>query len=383
MGPTTFLKKRKKKFEFFIFIMSSYICDELVDEIFKRLPSKSLLRFRSLSKSWCSHISSPDFILKQTTFQSARNFQNILIQHRTLRSENFYRVHYQSPLNSQYGNYGTRSMKFPNGCYMVGSCNGIICLRDNSNDVSLWNPSIRRKLDLPFLGYFSNNSRVVGFGFDSNTDDYMTVRLFYPGYGELYKSMVYSLKKRVWCEITPPSTHILRVRSAACFVNGALHWVVLTCSFYEIILTFDLSTQLFSEIMLPEEPIRQTICPIIFNGSLGMSISDNYYTHIWAMKEYKNNTSWYMVLKLENFQFEGGVDAVLQLKNGNILIRNYKNVYEVRYPGGECSEVCERDSPTVEIFGMVMYVESLALLDIGTACIDANQPYFTMNRGEL
>ncbi|XP_071715195.1 F-box/kelch-repeat protein At3g23880-like [Rutidosis leptorrhynchoides] len=283
-------------------------------------------------------------------------------------------------------------MKFPNGCYIEGSCNGIICLRDLcSNDVSHWNPSIRRKLDLPFHDYFRQNCNVVGFGFDSKTDDYKIIRLFYPddynrvgvfypGCGEPYKSIVYSVKKRVWCEITPPSTHILRVRSRACFVNGVLHWVVSCYSLNEIILTFDLSTQLFSEIMLPEEPNRHTMRPIIFNfnGSLGMSFSNDYYTPIWAMKEYNNSASWYMVLKLKNFQFEGGVKAVLQLKNGNFLIRNYKNVYEVRYPkGGVCSEVCVRDSPTVD---MVMYVESLALLDIGTVCINANQPYFTRKK---
>ncbi|XP_071717582.1 F-box/kelch-repeat protein At3g23880-like isoform X2 [Rutidosis leptorrhynchoides] len=329
-------------------MMSFYICDELLEDIFKILPSKTLLRFKYLSKYWCSRISSPDFILKQTTFQSARNYQNILIQHRTYHSENFYTVHYQSPLNSQYGNYGTRPMKFPKGCYIVGSCNGIICLRYfSTRDVSLWNPSIRR--------------------------------LFYVEYGEPHKSMVYSLKKRVWCEISLPSTRIMCVKSPACFVNGALHWVFVSYLSNAFILRFDLSTHVFSEIMLPEELNyrEHIVCPIIFNGSLGMSVSNSCCTKIWVMKEDNNNRSWYMVLTLEDLQSKGGVRAVIQLKNGNMLIRNDKNVFEVGYPGAVCSEVCVPVYPAAQMFGMVMYVESLALLDIGTVCINADQPYFT------
>nr|XP_043626014.1 uncharacterized protein LOC122597490 [Erigeron canadensis] len=41
---------------------SSYICEDLIVDIFKRLPPKSLLRFRSVSKSLCSCIDSREFI---------------------------------------------------------------------------------------------------------------------------------------------------------------------------------------------------------------------------------------------------------------------------------------------------------------------------------
>ncbi|XP_071715197.1 F-box/kelch-repeat protein At3g23880-like [Rutidosis leptorrhynchoides] len=360
------------------FIMSSYnICDELLDEIFQRLPSKTLLQFRSLSKSWCCRISSPDFILKQTALQSARNCEKILILHRTSHSKNLYTLHY--PVNSRFEYNATEPLEFPAGSF-VGSCNGIICMRDEHNDnYSLWNPSIRHKLTLPYhsirrkltLPYhdFSRKYYTIdGFGFDSNTDDYKIVRLLYPIDGEVYKSMVYSLKKRVWCEITPPSTHIMRVWPHACFVNGALHWVLASDFVKDFILTFDLSTHVFSEIPFPPMNTKYLIGPINFIGSLGISFTSYCYTCFWVMKEYNNNTSWYMVLELENFQFQGGVDAVLLIKNGNMLIRNDKNVYEVGYPGGVCSKVCVRDSPTVKINGMVMYVESLALLDIGTVC---------------
>ncbi|XP_071715199.1 F-box/kelch-repeat protein At3g23880-like [Rutidosis leptorrhynchoides] len=350
------------------FVMSSYICDELLEEIFKRLPSKTLLQLRSLSKSWCSRISSPDFILTQTTLQTARNYQNILIQHRTSSFQNFFTVHYQSMLNSQYGNYGTRPMKSPNG-YIVGSCNGIICLRDHySGNFSLWNPSIRRKLTLPYPFFSLNNYEIAGVGFDSKTDDYKIVILSCFRHGK-HKSMVYSLKKPVWREITPPSSRITCVNSPGCVVNGVLHWVVRSDVFQDFILTFDLSSDVFSEMTLPEKPNQYTKQhPIIFNGSLGMLVSTkDCYHRVWAMKEYNNVTSWYMTLNFGDHPYEG-IHAVLQLKNGNLLIRNHNLVMNF-HPNGElCSVVCMPEYSTLSIVGMVMYVESLALLDIGTVC---------------
>lgn len=38
------------------------IHDDLVTEILARLPTKSVVRFRSVSKQWCSMTITPDFI---------------------------------------------------------------------------------------------------------------------------------------------------------------------------------------------------------------------------------------------------------------------------------------------------------------------------------
>ncbi|XP_071715198.1 F-box/kelch-repeat protein At3g06240-like [Rutidosis leptorrhynchoides] len=249
----------------------------------------------------------PDFILKQSTLQSARKDEKILIQHQLSYYKKFYTLHYQSPHYnySQYGYNATKPLECPIG-YIVGSCNEIICLREVHaflGCVSLWNPSIRRKLTIPYHDLLTKICVVHGFGFDSMTDDYKIVIIR----GE--ESIIYSLKKRV-CDVSK-----------------------------EFILTFDLSTHVFSEMMLPEEPKQSTIQRlIIFNGSLGMLVStkDCYHHRVWVMKEYNNVTSWYMTLNFGNCTYEGGVDAVLQLKNGNFVIhlfRNHKRVMDV-YPNG-------------------------------------------------
>ncbi|KAJ0453926.1 putative F-box domain-containing protein [Helianthus annuus] len=43
-------------------MMSNDLCEELIVDIFSRLPTKSLLRFRSVSKSLYACIGSPEFI---------------------------------------------------------------------------------------------------------------------------------------------------------------------------------------------------------------------------------------------------------------------------------------------------------------------------------
>ncbi|KAI3524342.1 hypothetical protein L1887_02995 [Cichorium endivia] len=161
--------------------MSDYLCEELIIKIFKRLPPKSLLRFRSLSKSWYSCISSPDFIRKHT-LQSP---QKLLIRHRT-RLGDF------CTLDSQ-DKFGI-SVKFPydKQCHIVGLCNGVLCLVDlKENRISLWNPSIRRKLTLPGCPRTSSYM-TIGFGFDPITDDYKIVSVFNK-YGSLREtSYVYN-----------------------------------------------------------------------------------------------------------------------------------------------------------------------------------------------
>ncbi|GKB34039.1 putative F-box protein [Tanacetum coccineum] len=189
-------------------IMADFLCEELIDEILGKLPPKSLLRFRTLSKSW-------------------------------LHPEDEY--------------MWKESAKFPvSNCHIVGSCNGIICLYKNiGSSFTLWNPSIRRKLTIPShpSGDFT---LAYGFGFDPLADDYKIVSISFEG---VQTSFLYSMKANVWSHIGPPSTSFYTVKSFACFVNGILHWVVKSESSdtgHSYILTFDLSTHVFGMISLPK-----------------------------------------------------------------------------------------------------------------------------------
>uniref|UniRef100_A0A1S4B203 F-box/kelch-repeat protein At3g06240-like n=1 Tax=Nicotiana tabacum TaxID=4097 RepID=A0A1S4B203_TOBAC len=109
---------------------------ELITEILSRLPVKSLLRFRCVSKYWLSLISSPEFAY----------------------------THLGIAANSY-------PVKKPRGYVrIVGSVNGLVCLVIEEKYFLLWNPSIRKfkKLPDPRGGDYI----MYGFGYDEFHDDY-------------------------------------------------------------------------------------------------------------------------------------------------------------------------------------------------------------------
>ncbi|GKA26999.1 F-box associated domain containing protein [Tanacetum coccineum] len=145
---------------------------------------------------------------------------------------------YQPPMSPWTCPYsGITPVEFPYvNCDIIGSCNGVICLFSKELGISMWNPSIRRKLTLPYHPSWANtyeyHSIAVGSGFEPITHDYKIVTIYSPKSPYKVKkcsSSVYSMKKGAWCEITPPSAPFIDVIRSLCFVNGALHWMIGWC----------------------------------------------------------------------------------------------------------------------------------------------------------
>ncbi|KAI3790295.1 hypothetical protein L2E82_03240 [Cichorium intybus] len=163
--------------------------------------------------------------------------EKLLIRHRKYPSkEDYYTLHSedQLPLCPRRGYFGIRPVMFPyKRCYdIIGSCNGILCLYDyGKHSISLWNPSIRRKLPVPDCPDQRLSSWIpFGFGFDPIANDYKIVGVLSNSiYGENPKSsFVYSMKTGAWCAIASPSTPFnwKYANSKAHCVNGTLHWVL-------------------------------------------------------------------------------------------------------------------------------------------------------------
>ncbi|PHT39293.1 hypothetical protein CQW23_22866 [Capsicum baccatum] len=152
---------------------------ELITEILSRLPVKSLLKFRCVSKSWLALISSPEFI-NTHLIVSANNKE--YLHHRLMLS--FVQPEYNlkdCSLGSLLDGNVTEAfdldypMKIPHkSVWIVGSVNGLICLAIEENDLFIWNPSIRKFKKLPDsrpmlrCGYYF----MYGFGYDKVYDDY-------------------------------------------------------------------------------------------------------------------------------------------------------------------------------------------------------------------
>ncbi|KAJ0691778.1 putative F-box domain-containing protein [Helianthus annuus] len=128
------------------------LCPELIVEIFTRLPTQSLLRFRSVSKSICGMIGSPDFI----RLHAVRSPKKFTVIHRVnYKAEGITKSMYtiNSAGEGQLSYIGTTPVEYPFArVNIVGSCNGILCVYEiDKRIIHLWNPSIRRKATVRFV----------------------------------------------------------------------------------------------------------------------------------------------------------------------------------------------------------------------------------------
>ncbi|XP_052184039.1 F-box protein At3g07870-like isoform X2 [Diospyros lotus] len=244
----------------------AYLPQELLFEIFKRLPLKSLLRIRSVSKSWRSLISNPQFITLHRDYNN--NNTHMLVSY---YPSELCALHYDNPafeLHSEAEFPFNKPYRFYR---IVGSCNGLICVGYScvsyANDLFLWNPSIRKIVTLPKPGIPFESHRalmlVLGFGFDPKSNDYKVVRIVYfHGRNGLHKLLpmveLYTLSTGTWrgiSAVVPPyviSNFLLQAN-----VNGAVHWIAHNPTkiggFRSLIVAFDLNDEVFKEMRLPNE----------------------------------------------------------------------------------------------------------------------------------
>ena len=219
--------------------MSDYFPDIVIVDILSRLPVKSLIRFRCVSKYWFSLISSHYFNTEhqnRTLSNTTKDSPYLLFSHYDLKIEKvrfallssddpFPLKHFSKHLDSKlklgvsdggpipdppirrilmkqakkrgFFAYPSDFVELPspyqspmNNLFIAGSCNGLVCLADiaPSGDhvvlLILWNPSIRKAISLPpspvvNVPVFYKAVDHLGFGYDPITDDYKLVRLVY------------------------------------------------------------------------------------------------------------------------------------------------------------------------------------------------------------
>ncbi|XP_050283030.1 F-box protein CPR1-like isoform X4 [Quercus robur] len=316
--------------------MSDYLPEEVVLEILHRLPVKSLIRFRCVSKSWNSLITSSAFINSHLTrsLSLPSNSNKLIVRHCV---DNPYVDHYKLIDDNSDSFDQIQSIELPRRSrriqhfQLIGSVNGLFSLYDQDCYI-LWNPSIRKFITLPkpfsFIGCFRH-----AFGYDPRTNDYKLVRIAFPYKDNMSEEAkprlieVYSLNEGCW-RITsasfPPGIKVTDWYKPAASLNGAVHFA----AEYEpggpcgpLVLSFDLRDEVFHMIPLPNVTFKSTYNDhtSVIGGSLSLLLyydrhADNKCCVIWVMKEYGVVDSW-------TKQFTVNLNRVLGLqKNGNILV---------------------------------------------------------------
>ncbi|XP_074281054.1 F-box protein CPR1-like [Silene latifolia] len=248
----------------------SYLSDDLIiQEILTRLPVKSILRFKSVSKQWYSTLSSSDFA-------NAHLMKSPLAYHSAPVNTLFiidlnkccYLFSYEDDLSGNFEDYLVRlDPEFDfvkNSLQLTGSCNGLVCLNPISDEYFiLWNPSTRkihkyetdvhlRRIesidDYKFIRHV-----ICGFWYASFVDDYKFIRILKRTLGTddtNYIVHIFSLRENKWTRFDFDFGRDFLATGHAILTNDRLYWPAFARPGGHIILSFDLVAERFDVVKL-------------------------------------------------------------------------------------------------------------------------------------
>ncbi|KAJ0864304.1 putative F-box domain-containing protein [Helianthus annuus] len=290
--------------------MSDNIPFELQQLIINKLPVEPLIRFRTVCKAWKSLIDSSDFIRNHITQQ---NQQHLLVRyHDALHPE----LKFVSIPDNDDDTDPFPQHKVPvtvpqlvvnsvDHYTIIDSSHGLLCLFGPDDKAVIWNPSIRKAVDvvLPDMvgdGIYVN---VLGFGVCPETIDPKVIKIrIYTEDVIPWQVEVFTLSTRVW-----RSAYSSNVPSK-CFwfsgeqvvVGGVVYFLVSDrvdgrdgCG--NLIVSFDLTK--FREVKLPDSlaytrnlsilKLRESLA-VIEAGLKEVDLGRGYYKrvyHVWRMED--------------------------------------------------------------------------------------------------
>ncbi|XP_047057850.1 putative F-box protein At1g50870 [Lolium rigidum] len=265
------------------------LLDELVFEILLRLPVKSVLRFKSVSKVWHAIISDPFFIrahLQQSASRWRQDPSLLVTPHAlnyviedeawpTTFSNKIRFYQWQQPSSEEEPEEEPEELKLVmhggdflgdfNSVCRFAHCDGLMVAPTNTK-VYLFNPATRDAMTLPY----SDRNKMhryavclpVGFGLDPCTGRHKVVRAFYRSRNP--RTGIYAMGMEVftvgdapasWRETTADLPYPVADWITAVFVNGALFWVIEKRGLDpnpHSLLRFSLDDETFSVTRLPD-----------------------------------------------------------------------------------------------------------------------------------
>ncbi|EYU40581.1 hypothetical protein MIMGU_mgv1a009914mg [Erythranthe guttata] len=252
--------------------ISRHLPDEIIEEILHSLPSKSLLRFKCVSKSWCSFISSKQFIrrhLKKSNIDTDRANRRLVSSFRRSPDMVGFMSSFRGPnttldpryLRSLLNDDIFATLDSEHCCMVdstyefliVGSCNGLVLITiENDHNLYIWNLCTReiKKIRYARLAF----KKVYGLGYDECADDYKVVCIFFITRKAAFQTEVYSLKADSWKKIEhfDKGSNYLPMCESGMLVNGRLHWLMGHDDNYLVIMSLDLVEEKYEIVAGPE-----------------------------------------------------------------------------------------------------------------------------------
>ncbi|KAL1189804.1 putative F-box protein [Cardamine amara subsp. amara] len=260
---------------------AKWIPFDLTREILLRLPAKSLMRFRCVSKLWASVTSDQDFINSFTT-QSPIQRSCLILNLQKNDKKLFFSV-------SQHNNpekylLTLQKKKCYKSCFQIQSVHGLISFH-YLHDIVIWNPTMRqyvtfpkpykRKLTISYLGYdtIGNTYKLLSKSC-SRTDEAYVLTL--------------GTKESSWRKIKSIPTRYLPCKGIC--INGVLFYIV-SDGFRIKIMSFDVRTEKFKLIQTHScmhDDLTSKLSLVSYKGKLAWVILESCFYKLWVLEDAKN-----------------------------------------------------------------------------------------------
>ncbi|XP_074365502.1 F-box protein At3g07870-like isoform X1 [Apium graveolens] len=383
---------------------------ELALDIFSRLSITSLMQSRFACRSWQNL--SLDRNLVSLHFSQVVKHDPLLIFHSDFPIRNQLCFAELSGTNDGV-NAVVKKIKIPFSAFMpefivVGSCNGLLCLRDSlyKDSVFIYNPFTNEYKELPKTMQHQDETVLYGLGYHQETKRYKVVKIVYYWTAGIddhrarmirtprtSKSQVFVLGSGyyTWRNIGKVPYYFDRPSPGGLFTNGRLHWQTRGVSKSAcglIIISFDLTDEKFKEVPRPDfssaddgckyllASLRGCLCAVVYKYGLSRDLD------IWIMKEYNVKESWIKEFKIQGNVPESPSTKVLQLSriwrntcyresvrvlcilcNGEILLEYKEGKLALYNPAsGRYKDITFKGMPS--IFHSIVHFGSLNQIDL-------------------
>ncbi|XP_050882531.1 F-box/kelch-repeat protein At3g23880 [Lathyrus oleraceus] len=346
---------------------------DLVVEILSRLPVKFLLQSRSVCKLWNSLISDSKFSYKHLGLSTTHRINSVYYSYSRCRY-----IFESYTLDSIFSNIYTnvRQVEFaPSGfeedcrpyCAnsIVASCNGILCLAlfDSICFVIMWNPSIRKFNELPYIEnpkvpYFTS----YGFGYDLVSNVYKVVVVFWcSGVKTVVK--IHTLGTDFWKSVEAFPFRCVPLGRSGIFVSGTINWLPLKDGrVRSFVVSFDLRTESYRRILQPDYGKLKPDAEQLSLGVLRDCLCLVSHHDVWIMKEFGNKESW---TKL----FTNSYDSCYYLTKAIYMFEDDQVLLEASYSG--VKKLILRDPKKIETIKFINFKNERTLDSSPEVCVES------------
>lgn len=231
--------------------------------------------------------------------------------------------------------------------WVVGSCDGLVCLGIKQDFVVLWNPSTRVFNRLPDLGFAKKlgSYTVFGFGYDSQIDDYKVLAMFcfltksvYGGSRYVTRIKVCALKGECWRRLEDFGLGLPYDVSGK-HVDGKLCWPVMpegSIGSAWSIVAFDLAQEMFEEVVQPDYGAvgYERVLGVLQGWLCVMCNYQGVRADVWVLKEFGVRDSWTKLFSIpyldDPLWFHYSVPLCIDV-GGEVLLE-YKSVLVIYNP---------------------------------------------------